>query len=325
MTTVDTKHVDVLIVGAGISGIGAAYFLHTRCPTRSYAIIEARSAIGGTWDLFRYPGIRSDSDMATFGFQFKPWKSPKAISPGEDIRRYVKEAAAENGIDKHIRFGHRVIAANWSSDTATWTSRVQDLATGEIAIITSNFFFSCGGYYNYDEGYTPQFAGVERFKGTIVHPQKWPEDLDYANQHVVIIGSGATAVTLIPTMAKTTASITMLQRSPTYIVARPEQDKISNFLRRVLPTRLAYSITRWKNVLIGMYFFRFAKRHPDKTRALIKKGVRAQLGPDYDVDKHFTPRYNPWDQRVCLVPDGDLFGHQKRQCNDCHRSDRHLY
>jgi len=304
---VKVRHVDVLIVGAGISGIGAAYYLQVNCPNKTYAIAEARGAIGGTWDLFRYPGIRSDSDMYTFGFKFKPWVSAKAISPGEDIRNYLIEAAAENGIDKHINFGHKVIAADWSSETATWTTRIRELATNEVHTVTSNFFLFCGGYYNYEEGYTPDFSGVETFKGQVIHPQKWPEDLDYSNKHVVVIGSGATAVTLLPTMAKKTASITMLQRSPTYIAARPEQDKIANFLRRVLPTRFAYSINRWKNILLGMYLFSFARRKPEKTKKLLKADVRQHLGPDYDVDKHFTPRYNPWDQRLCLVPDGDLF------------------
>ncbi len=302
-----TTRVDVLIVGAGISGIGAAYHLQQHCPDQSYAIIEARSAVGGTWDLFRYPGIRSDSDMFTFGFKFKPWVAPKSISPGEDIRRYVNEAATENGIDKHIRFGRKVVAANWDSTSATWTARVRDLATDELEEVTSKFFFSCGGYYNYEEGYNPEFKGRESFTGRVVHPQHWPADLDYAGKNIIVIGSGATAVTLVPTLARTAARVTMLQRSPTYIVSRPEQDALANKLRRYLPARLAYALSRWKNILLGMYFYQAARRHPERARAFITDGVKAALGPGYDVEKHFTPRYQPWDQRVCLIPDGDLF------------------
>lgn len=302
-----TKHVDVLIIGAGISGIGAAYHLQKHCPDKTYAIIEARAAVGGTWDLFRYPGIRSDSDMYTFGFKFKPWVSPKAISPGADIREYVNEAASENGIDRHIQFGQKVVAANWCSTTAKWTSQLKDVATGEIEEVSSNFFFSCGGYYNYEQGYTPQFKGTESFGGQIVHPQHWPQDLDYAGKKVIVIGSGATAVTLVPTLAKTAANVTMLQRSPTYIASRPEQDAIANTLRRYLPAKLAYSISRWKSILLGMYTYGLAKRKPEVVKKFIIDGIKTFLGDDYDVEKHFTPSYNPWDQRVCLVPDGDLF------------------
>lgn len=303
----DTRHVDVLIVGAGISGIGAAYHLQARCPGKTYAIIEARDAVGGTWDLFRYPGIRSDSDMYTFGFNFKPWVSPRAISPGEDIRRYIAEAAAENGIDRHITFGHRVVAANWCSASALWTAQVKDLATGALREFTSHFFFSCGGYYNYDEGYTPEFRGVDSFRGEIIHPQKWPEKLDYAGRKIIVIGSGATAVTLVPSLASTAASVVMLQRSPTYIVSRPEQDAFGNRLRRILPARLAYGVTRWKNILWGMYIYRLSRRRPEAVKKFIIDGIKAHLGPDFDVDRHFTPGYRPWDQRICLVPDADLF------------------
>lgn len=303
----ETAHVDVLVIGAGISGIGAAYYLQKHCPDKTYAIIEARAAVGGTWDLFRYPGIRSDSSMYTFGFKFKPWVSPKAISPGEDIRQYVNEAATENGIDKHIEFGHKVVAANWCSNSARWTSQVKDLATGEIQEVTSNFFFSCGGYYNYEQGYAPEFKGRGSFSGQVVHPQHWPQDLDYAGKNVIVIGSGATAVTLVPTLAKTAAKVTMLQRSPTYIVSNPEQDTFANTLRRYLPAKLAYSISRWKGILLGMYTYRLAKRKPEDVKKFIVNGIKEHLGDDYDVDKHFTPRYNPWDQRLCLVPDGDLF------------------
>ena len=302
-----SKHVDVLIIGAGISGVGAAYHLQKHCPDKTYAIIEARAAVGGTWDLFRYPGIRSDSDMYTFGFKFKPWVSPKAISPGADIREYVNEAASENGIDQNIQFGQKVVAANWCSSTARWTSQVKDLATGVIEEVTSNFFFSCGGYYNYEQGYTPDFEGTESFAGQIVHPQHWPQDLDYAGKKVIVIGSGATAVTLVPTMAKTAAGVTMLQRSPTYIASRPEQDALANTLRRYLPAKLAYGISRWKSVLLGMYTYKLSKRKPELVKKHIIGGIKAFLGADYDVEKHFTPSYKPWDQRVCLVPDGDLF------------------
>lgn len=307
VSSAHTRHVDVLIIGAGISGVGAAYHLQSHCPDKSYTIVEARSAVGGTWDLFRYPGIRSDSDMYTFGFKFKPWLSPKAISPGEDIREYIREAAAENGIDDHICFGQRLIAANWCSETARWTSRVRELASGQEHEITSHFIFSCGGYYNYDEGYTPDFPGVESFRGRVVHPQKWPEDLDYSGKRVIVIGSGATAVTLVPTMARTAASVTMLQRSPTYIASRPEQDAVGRFLRRFLPGGIAYSITRWKNILLHMYIYRLSRNRPEAVKKYIINEIKEYLGPDYDVRKHFTPSYKPWDQRVCLVPDGDLF------------------
>ncbi|MCP5131320.1 MAG: NAD(P)/FAD-dependent oxidoreductase [Pseudomonadales bacterium] len=308
----NTRHVDVLIVGAGISGVGAAYHLQDNCPGKTYAVIESRDAVGGTWDLFRYPGIRSDSDMYTFGFNFKPWVSPKAISPGGDIRRYIAEAAAENGIDKHIHFGHRVIAADWCSKTALWKAQVRELASGEVSEISSHFFFSGGGYYNYDEGYTPEFDGVESFRGQVIHPQKWPADLDYAGKKIIVIGSGATAVTLVPSLAETAANVIMLQRSPTYIASRPEQDAFGNAARKYLPAGLAYSVTRWKNILWGMYTYRLSRRRPELIKKFIINGVREYLGRDYDVEKHFTPSYNPWDQRVCLVPDGDLFKAIKR-------------
>lgn len=303
----DVTHVDVLIVGAGISGIGAAYHLQTHCPSKTYAIIEARDQVGGTWDLFRYPGIRSDSDMFTFGFKFKPWVSPKAISPGEDIRHYVKEAAAENHIDQHIRFGHKVVAADWSTKNQCWTLSVVERATGETRQFTCDFYLSCGGYYNYDAGYTPEFTDVAAFNGEVVHPQHWPEALDYTDKKVVVIGSGATAVTLVPSMAPTAAQVTMLQRSPTFIASRPAQDRSADFLRRWLPSKAAYWLVRWKNILLGMYLFNLARRKPEGVKQFIVNAIKDELGPDYDVDKHFTPSYNPWDQRLCLVPDGDLF------------------
>ena len=298
-------HVDVLIVGAGLSGIGAAWHVQDRCRGKTYAILEARDRIGGTWDLFRYPGIRSDSDMHTLGYRFKPWEGAKAIADGPSIRSYVEETAGESGIDKHIRFGHRVMAARWSSDDALWTVEAEH--EGERVEFTTRFLMMCSGYYSYAEGHRPTWPGEDSFGGRIVQPQFWPEDLDYAGKRVVIIGSGATAVTLVPEMAKTAAHVTMLQRSPTYVVSRPGQDDIANRLRRMLPGKLAYSLTRWKNVLFGMFFFNVARKKPERTKEQLIGMVRDHLGPDYDVETHFTPRYNPWDQRLCLVPDADLF------------------
>ena len=301
------EHVDVLIVGAGISGVGAGYHLQTNCPGRSYAIFEGRETMGGTWDLFRYPGIRSDSDMYTLGYSFRPWTNPKAIADGESILQYVKDTAAAYGIDKKIRYQHMVKRASWSSEDARWTIEAERGPSREPVRITCNFLFMCSGYYSYESGYTPEFEGVERFGGRIVHPQKWTSDIDYENKRVIVIGSGATAVTLVPELAKKAAHVTMLQRSPTYVVSRPDEDPIANKLRRHLSDKAAYRATRWKNVLLGMFFYRFSKRRPDKMKAWIVSGVKAALGPDFDVDTHFTPRYNPWDQRLCLVPNGDLF------------------
>jgi len=305
MSTVE--HVDVLIVGAGISGVGAGYYMKKRCPGHTFAIFEGREDIGGTWDLFRYPGIRSDSDMFTLGYAFKPWKDQKAIADGASILRYVRETADEFGIRQHIRFNHRVGNASWSSKDARWTVQARRTDTDDAIEITCNFLFMCSGYYDYKEGHSPEFAGRDRFKGTVVHPQHWPEDLDYTGKKVVVIGSGATAVTIVPEMAKKAAHVTMLQRSPTYIVSAPEQDVIANWMRRKLPARTAYSITRWKNVMLTMFFFTLSRRAPERMKAMIKKGQREALGPDYDIDTHLTPRYNPWDQRMCLVPDGDFF------------------
>jgi cation diffusion facilitator CzcD-associated flavoprotein CzcO len=302
-----TEHFDVLIVGAGLSGIGAAYHLKTQSPCKTYAILEGRGAIGGTWDLFRYPGIRSDSDMYTLGYRFKPWKEAKAIADGPSILKYVRETAAENGIDRHIRFHHHVKRAAWSSEDACWTVEAERGPDREIARFTCNFLLMCSGYYDYAGGYDPAFPGKERFQGPVIHPQKWPEDLDYAGKRVVVIGSGATAVTIVPEMAKTAAHVTMLQRSPTYVVSRPAEDAMANWLRARLPAKLAYSIVRWRNVLFGLFFFNQARKKPEVAKQRIIEMVREQLGPDYDVDKHFTPRYNPWDQRLCLVPDADLF------------------
>jgi cation diffusion facilitator CzcD-associated flavoprotein CzcO len=306
-TRTDSEYLDVLIVGAGLSGIGAAWHLQDKCPGKSYAILEARETSGGTWDLFRYPGIRSDSDMYTLGYSFRPWKDAKAIADGSAILSYIREVASDHGIDARIRYGHRVVAASWSTAQARWTVEIEQGPEKRKITITCGFLWMCSGYYDYSGGYTPDFPGIERFRGRIVHPQKWTEDIDYKGKKVVVIGSGATAVTLVPAMAPEAAHVTMLQRSPTYVVARPAEDSIANHLRRRLPIRLAYGLTRWKNVLLGMYFYQLCKRRPDRAKALILKGVRYFLGPDYDIEKHFTPRYNPWDQRLCLVPDADLF------------------
>ncbi|TAI65883.1 NAD(P)/FAD-dependent oxidoreductase [Bradyrhizobium sp. Leo170] len=304
------EHFDVLIVGAGLSGIGAGYHLQQKCPTKSYVILEGRDCIGGTWDMFRYPGIRSDSDMYTLGYSFRPWTEPKAIADGPRILNYVRETAAQNGIDRKIRFNHRVKRVSWSSEQVRWTVEAERRAgegAAEIVRFTCNFLFMCSGYYKYEEGYTPEFAGAADFEGQIVHPQKWPEHLDYAGKRVVVIGSGATAVTLVPELAKTAAHVTMLQRSPTYVVARPAEDALANKLRRNLSAKLAYHLIRWRNVLLGMYFFQLCRRKPERAKELILGGIKMALGPDYDIGTHFTPRYNPWEQRLCLVPDGDLF------------------
>jgi cation diffusion facilitator CzcD-associated flavoprotein CzcO len=306
-TEAPTEHYDVLIVGAGLSGIGAAYHLQTNCPTRSYALLEGREAIGGTWDLFRYPGIRSDSDMYTLGYSFRPWTDPKAIADGPAILRYVRETASEYGIDRHIRFRHHVKRASWSSEEACWTVEAERGPEKELVRFTCDFLLMCSGYYNYAEGHRPEFPGEARFQGPLVHPQFWPEKLDYANKRVVVIGSGATAVTLVPAMAGTAAHVTMLQRSPTYVMSRPAEDRIANWLRRYLPVKLAYGLTRWKNVLLGMFFFNLARKRPEQVKEFLIGQVREHLGPDYDVATHFSPSYKPWDQRVCLVPDADLF------------------
>ena len=302
-----TEHFDVLIVGAGLSGVGAGYHLQTNCPGKTYAILEGRDAIGGTWDLFRYPGIRSDSDMYTLGYAFKPWTEAKAIADGPSILNYVRQTASENGIDAKIRYGHMVKRASWSSDDAAWTVEIERRADKEPVTLSCNFLMMCSGYYNYAGGYTPEFPGAESFTGKIIHPQQWPEDLDYAAKKVVVIGSGATAVTLVPEMAKTAAHVTMLQRSPTYVVSAPAEDAMANWLRARLPSKLAYGLVRWRNVLFGMFFFNQTRKNPARAKAMIIEGVRQQLGPDYDVATHFTPSYNPWDQRLCLVPDADLF------------------
>jgi cation diffusion facilitator CzcD-associated flavoprotein CzcO len=300
------EHVDVIVVGAGLSGIGGACQIRMNCPDKSFVILEGRDAIGGTWDLFRYPGVRSDSDMYTLGYRFRPWRDAKAIADGPAILNYIRDTAAEFGVDKAIRFSHRVRRASWSSDNARWTVEVETGPEKNLVQLTCNFLYLCTGYYDYESGYTPEWPGVAQFHGTIVHPQKWPEDLDYAGKRIVVIGSGATAITLVPAMARDAAHVTMLQRSPSYIVTRPAEDKIANWLRRSLPDRAAYVVARWKNVLTATFFYSLARKKPELFKWMVAKGVRKELREKYD-SKHFTPPYNPWDQRLCFAPDADLF------------------
>ncbi len=320
-------HFDVLIIGAGLSGIGAGAQLRTRCPGKTFAILEGREASGGTWDLFRYPGIRSDSDMFTLGYSFRPWTDSKAIADGPSILNYIRKTAKEYDLDKEIRYGHRVNRATWSSETSQWTVEAsEDLpqsrkdakaeleaetrpvgsVSGTPTKYTCKFLYLCTGYYEYDAGFTPDWAGFDSYTGTVVHPQLWPEDLDYAGKRVVVIGSGATAVTLVPAMAETAEHVTMLQRSPSYIVSVAAEDKIANFFRSMLPSKAAYSLSRWKNIVRQAFFYGVSKRYPDFMRRLIAKGVKKELGDD-SLNHHFEPTYKPWDQRVCVVPDADLF------------------
>ena len=323
------EHYDVIIVGAGLSGIGAGCRLRMNCPQKSFVILEGREAMGGTWDLFRYPGVRSDSDMFTLGYRFRPWRDPKAIADGPAILSYINETAREFKVDQAVRYGHRVRRASWSSTAARWTVEVGDEGEtrrhGDVEMpseapshrfarspnpilktLTCDFLYLCTGYYDYENGYTPEWDGVDQFRGTIVHPQKWPNDLDYANKHIIVIGSGATAITLVPALAQQAAQVTMLQRSPSYIVTRPAKDIIANTLRRCLPDRAAYVVSRWKNVMLGTFFYSLARKRPELFKRMVAKGVRRQLGNDYDA-KHFTPPYNPWDQRLCFAPDSDIF------------------
>jgi monooxygenase len=301
-----SEHFDAIVVGAGLSGVGAAWHLQDRCPGTTYAVLEAREAMGGTWDLFRYPGVRSDSDMQTLGYRFKPWTGSKALADGPSILAYVRETAAEAGIDAHVRYGHRVVRAEWSSADARWTVHVER-ADGP-ATLTARMLLVCSGYYRYDEGYSPEFPGAGRFAGPIVHPQHWPDDLDVAGRRVVVIGSGATAMTLVPALAREGAGhVTMLQRSPSYVLSLPEEDAIATALRRRLGDRLAHRLVRWKNVLLATLLFQASQRLPGAMRRLFRRGVLARVPAGYAVDTHFNPRYDPWDQRLCLVPDGDLF------------------
>ncbi|MFN8052317.1 MAG: NAD(P)/FAD-dependent oxidoreductase [Acidimicrobiales bacterium] len=312
------EHLDVLIVGAGLSGICAAHHVQTTCPWADYAILEARDAIGGTWDLFRYPGIRSDSDMFTLGYGFRPWNRAESIADGGSILQYIKDTAAEEGIDRRIRFRHRIVAADWSSDEQRWTVTVQrvtgdpDAPTDEHApvetvTLTCSFLFSCSGYYRYDQGYLPDFAGMDDFEGLLVHPQHWPEDLEYAGKEIVVIGSGATAITLVPSLAPTAKHVTMLQRSPTYIASLPGSNPLTRLVRAVAPRRVQGPVLKWMNALLTQGSYLLSRHRPELMKRILRKGVQMALPEGFDVDTHFTPRYDPWDQRLCVVPDGDLF------------------
>ncbi|MDT0275343.1 flavin-containing monooxygenase [Blastococcus goldschmidtiae] len=301
------EHVDVLVIGGGLSGIGAACHLQVECPDKSYAVLESRGAIGGTWDLFRYPGIRSDSDMFTLGYAFRPWTGAKAIADGASIRGYIQDTAREYGVEERIRFHHQVLSADWSSAEARWTVTARRTDTGETVQLTCSWLSVCSGYYRYDEGFRPEFAGEQRFTGEIVHPQHWPEDFDATGKRIVVIGSGATAVTLVPNLADDAAHVTMLQRTPSYIMSLPGTDPLAELLRRRLPAKVAYPIVRWKNVLTTTALFQASRRWPDGVRKLIRRLTEKQLPAGVDVDTHFNPPYDPWDQRLCLVPDGDLF------------------
>lgn len=309
------EHLDVVIVGAGLSGIGAAYRLQTECRGKTYAVLEARDALGGTWDLFRYPGIRSDSDMFTLGYPFKPWRDAKSIADGPSILRYITETATEHGIDRHIRYRTRVLAADWDSGTARWTLTLaqRDASGGtETRTLTCGFLYACAGYYDYEQPYTPEFPGISSFTGEVAHPQFWPEDFDYRGKRVVVIGSGATAVTLVPAMAQQAQLVTMLQRTPTWISAVPGRDKVADKVRELLPPRLAHRVIRTKNILFGIGFYQYCRRRPDAARKLLTGLTTRILKDDKAVAEHFTPSYNPWDQRLCAVPDADFFKAMKK-------------
>lgn len=303
----NSTHFDTLIIGAGISGISAAHYMQTDCPNKTYAILEGRKNIGGTWDLFRYPGIRSDSDMYTFGFAFKPWTNAKTIAPREDIIAYLKETIQEEGIDQHILFEHRVNKATWSSEKAIWKIFVKTPYSDQPKIFTCSFLSLCTGYYDYEKGYTPSFPGSDQFKGQIIHPQKWTEDIDYTNKKIIVIGSGATAITLIPSLAKKATHVTMLQRSPTYIASQPSIDSIGQFFYKILPQKLAFKINRWRKIRVQQFSYLLSRKYPNFMKKLLIKGVQNALGKEHDIETNFTPKYAPWDERLCLVPDDDLF------------------
>ena len=299
--------VDVLIVGAGISGIGAAYHLQKRCPQQTYLIAEARADLGGTWDLFKYPGIRSDSDLFTFGYDFKPWTGEKAIADGPSIKAYIAETALENGIDRRILFQHRVVDTDWSIARRRWQVTLRNERSGEDLVIEARWVFTAAGYYRYDQGYAPRFPDQERFEGQIVHPQHWPQGLDYSGKRVVVIGSGATAVTLVPALTDRAAHVTMLQRTPSYVLPVPTRDPVARRLRPWLGQRLAHAITRRINIARQRWVYTLCQRYPNQARKLIRKWNAAMLPEGYPVDVHFNPPYDPWDQRLCAVPGGDLF------------------
>jgi cation diffusion facilitator CzcD-associated flavoprotein CzcO len=303
----DDKHVNILIVGAGLSGIGAAYHLNKECPNKDYLILESRDQLGGTWDLFKYPGIRSDSDMCTMGFRFKPWQGEKLVADGGAILDYLHEIADENKIKEKIQYHSHVDSVSWSSDIAQWSVNYRNKLDNSKSVLTCDFLYLCVGYYDYDQGYDPEFKGSDNFDGQIIHPQKWPENLDYSNKRVVVIGSGATAVTLIPSMAEKTKHITMLQRSPTYYMIRPNENPVGNFIRKITNNTVAYYVMRWQNIFLQSWSFKKARKYPKNVKAFLIKLVKDHLPDGFDVNKHFTPPYNPWEQRLCLVPDGDLF------------------
>ena len=301
------ESVDVLIIGAGLAGIGGACQLRRQCPDHTFTVLESRAVSGGTWDLFRYPGIRSDSDMYTYSYSFKPWRDKSTIADGHKILSYIREAAADYDVEQHIRYQHKVVAANWSDVDKRWHVTARRGDTAESVTISCKFVFNCTGYYDYEQGYTPAFAGMDDFNGRVLHAQHWPENLDYYNKRVIVIGSGATAVTLVPTMSKDTASLVMLQRTPTYIATVPSEDPLAKKLRKWLPESWTFRLTRWKKVLFQIYVYKLSRKRPDDLRRFMLAQVRQALGPDYDIKTHFTPPYNPWDQRLCAVPDGDMF------------------
>ena len=301
------ESVDVLIIGAGLAGIGGACQLRRQCPDRTFTVLESRAVSGGTWDLFRYPGIRSDSDMYTYSYSFKPWRDKSTIADGHKILSYIREAAADYDVEQHIRYQHKVVAANWSDVDKRWHVTARRGDTAERVTISCKFVFNCTGYYDYEQGYTPAFAGMDDFNGQVLHAQHWPEDLDYHDKRVIVIGSGATAVTLVPTLSKDTASLVMLQRTPTYIATVPSEDPLAKKLRKWLPESWTFRLTRWKKVLFQIYVYKLSRKRPDDLRRFMLGQVRQALGPDYDIKTHFTPPYNPWDQRLCAVPDGDMF------------------